>query len=91
MVVEGRGAGQQVVEDGHGRGVVLVGPAAEHGILHAEFDRLIAEADGLAAGRAGRGRRDDPAGDAEHLGDIHGRGVHHGFQIINGADVLTLI
>ena len=79
-------AGQQIVEHRHRGGVVLVGAAAEHGVLHAVLDHLVAEADGLTAGGAGGGGGDHPAGDAEHPGDVDGGGVDHGAEIIDRAD-----
>jgi hypothetical protein len=81
-----RGAGQQVVENRHGGGVVLVGTAADHGVLHAVFDHFVAETDGLAAGGAGRGGGDHAAGNAEHLGDVDRGGVHHGLEVVHGTD-----
>jgi hypothetical protein len=60
--------------------------AAQHRVLHAVFDRLVAEADGLTARRAGRGGGDDPAGDAEHLRNVHRRRMDHGLEVIDGAD-----
>ena len=77
FIIEGRGAGQQIVKNGHRCGVVFIGAAAEHGVLHAELDGLIAVAYGLTARGAGRSRRYDAAGNAEHLRDIDGRCVHH--------------
>src|SRR3989339_156258 len=83
---KGRGAGEQIVEDGHGGRIVFIGPAAQHRVLHAVLHRLVAVTDGLAARRAGRAGGDHPAGDAEHPGDVHRRRVDHGLEIIDGAD-----
>ena len=85
-VVEGRGTGQQIVKNRHGGRIILIRSAAQHRVLHAELDRLIAEADRLTARRAGRRGGDHPAGDAEHLRDVHRRRMDHGFQVIDGSD-----
>ena len=84
--IEVRGTGQKIVEYRHGGGVVFIGASADHGILHAELDRFITETDRLAAGGAGGGRGNYPAGDFKHLGNVDRGGVDHGFEVIHCAD-----
>ena len=55
----------------------LLGAAAEHHGLVPVLDRLVGEADALAARRAGRRRGDDPALQAEEDADVRAGGVRH--------------
>ncbi len=86
--VVARAGGEQGIEHRHARAGKFFGTAAQHQLLLALLDGLVAKADRLTAGRARAGRRHNASLQSEEHANVHSGGMRHHLHVAGGRDTL---